>query len=154
MLTALLLLIGLVILGLLLDIRQRIRSSAQAIGRNSAEIRDNTEEIRSNTGDIRESRSLVATHVGHELRTPLTIITGTLSILESHYDRIPPEKASDMLRGAIQQAAVLESLIAGMLSQEPQRGNEGPSLNKWRRLRHVRAQSSVSEVQSRSDGDD
>jgi K+-sensing histidine kinase KdpD len=135
MLTALLLLIALVILGLVLNIRQEIRSNARAIGRNSAEIRDNTDEIRHNTGDIQESRSLVASHVGHELRTPLAVVAGTLSILEKNYDQIPPEKATDMLRVAIQQTAVLESLIAGMLSQEPSRSDAEPSSKNWRRLR-------------------
>jgi signal transduction histidine kinase len=132
------LLLGLACVGLLLSTRQEIRHNGTAIQRNSEDIRrntevilrntraihHNTEDIRSNTVDIQDSRGLVATHVGHELRTPLTTIVGTLATLERNHDRIPPDKLCGMLREAIQQANVLESLIAGMISLEPPRDTE------------------------------
>src|SRR5918992_2461969 len=74
-------LLGLVIVGLLLNIRHEIGLLRSATSRNSREIRDNSQ-------DIRDSNDLVATHVGHELRTPLTTITGTLATLEKNHDRI------------------------------------------------------------------
>ena len=116
-------LVGLVIVGLLLSIRHDVRFLQSATSRNSQDIRDNSQ-------DIRDSNDLVATHVGHELRTPLTTITGTLATLEKNRDRISPEQQRDMLRTAMQQAEVLESLITGMISLEPSKENEGTTLQE------------------------
>jgi two-component system, OmpR family, sensor histidine kinase KdpD len=134
-------LLGLACIRLLLDLRHEVRHNERAILRNSEDIgrntqvivdnthdiRRNTEDIRTNTVDIQDSSSLVATHVGHELRTPLTTIMGTLATLEKHHDRIPPAKLCNMLRDAVRQAEVLESLIAGMISLEPSGDNEPSS---------------------------
>jgi K+-sensing histidine kinase KdpD len=119
-------LLGLVIVGLLLNIRHEIGLLRSATSRNSREIRDNSE-------DIRDSNDLVATHVGHELRTPLTTITGTLATLEKNHDRISSDRQCEMLRAAMQQAQVLESLITGMVSLEPSEKNEGSALAGGRR---------------------
>ena len=119
-------LVGLVIVGLLLSIRHEVRFLQSATSRNSQDIRDNSQ-------DIRDSNDLVATHVGHELRTPLTTITGTLATLEKNRDRISPEQQRDMLRTAMQQAEVLESLITGMISLEPSKENEGTTFARGRR---------------------
>jgi K+-sensing histidine kinase KdpD len=116
-------LVGLVIVGLLLSIRHQIGVLQSATSRNSRDIRDNSQ-------DIRDSNDLVATHVSHELRTPLTTITGTLATLEKNRDRISPEQQCDMLRAAMQQAEVLESLITGMISLEPSEENEGTALQE------------------------
>jgi signal transduction histidine kinase len=132
------LLLWLACVGLLLNIRQEIRRNETAIRRNSEDIRrntqvilqntqdirHNTEDIRSNTVDIQDSRGLVATHVGHELRTPLTTIMGTLATLERNHDRIPPDQLCNMLRDALRQGEVLQSLIAGMISLEPSEDTE------------------------------
>jgi K+-sensing histidine kinase KdpD len=119
-------LLGLVIVGLLLSIRHEIGFLRSAMSRNSREIRDNSQ-------DIRDSNDLVATHVGHELRTPLTTITGTLATLEKNHDRISSDRRCEMLRAAMQQARVLESLITGMVSLEPLEKNEGAALARGRR---------------------
>jgi signal transduction histidine kinase len=120
--------LGLVILGLLLDVRHEIGDIRTAIGRNSQDIRDNSQHIQTSSG-------LVATHVGHELRTPLTAIMGTLATLERSYDRISPDKARDLLQAAIQQADVLESLIAGMISLEASGADERTAVTQKRALR-------------------
>jgi K+-sensing histidine kinase KdpD len=126
-------LVGLVIVGLLLSIRHEIGLLQSATSRNSREIRDNSQ-------DIRDSNDLVATHVGHELRTPLTTITGTLVTLEKNHDRISPERRCEMLRSAIQQAEVLESLITGMISLEPSKENGGKAFaGRPRRFSGARA---------------
>jgi K+-sensing histidine kinase KdpD len=119
-------LIGLVVIALLLNIRNEVDRLQAAIRRNSQDIRDNSEDIQTSSG-------LVATHVSHELRTPLTTIMGTLATLEKNYDRIPPDERADMLRAAIQQAGVLESLVAGMISLEPSEGSRGVSFMRRRR---------------------
>ena len=119
-------LIGLVVIALLLNIRNEVDRLQAAIRRNSQDIRDNSEDIQSSSG-------LVATHVSHELRTPLTTIMGTLATLEKNYDRIPSDERADMLRAAIQQASVLESLVAGMISLEPAEGSRGVSFMGRRR---------------------
>jgi signal transduction histidine kinase len=103
---------------------QDIRHNTEDIRTNTDDIRTNTDDIRTNTVDIQDSRGLVATHVGHELRTPLTTIMGTLATLERNHDRIPPDKLCNMLRDALQQGEVLESLIAGMISLEPSEDTE------------------------------
>jgi K+-sensing histidine kinase KdpD len=118
--------LGVVIIGLLLIIRHDIGLLQSATSRNSRDIRDNSQ-------DIRDSNDLVATHVGHELRTPLTTITGTLATLERNHDRISPERRREMLRTAMQQAEVLESLITGMISLEPSWEREGTALARGRR---------------------
>jgi signal transduction histidine kinase len=148
------LLLSLACVGMLLNIRQEIRrnetailgnsedirrntqvilQNTQDIRHNTEDIRTNTDDIRTNTVDIQDSRGLVATHVGHELRTPLTTIMGTLATLERNHDRIPPDKLCNMLRDALQQGEVLESLIAGMISLEPsedmERGNPSSGAN-------------------------
>ena len=125
-------LLGLVIVGLLLNIRHEIGLLRSATSRNSREIRDNSQ-------DIRDSSDLVATHVGHELRTPLTTITGTLATLEKNHDRISTDRQCEMLRAAMQQAQVLESLITGMVSLEPFERNEGTAhAGRRRRLSGAR----------------
>ena len=125
-------LLGLVIVGLLLSIRHEIELLRSATSRNSREIRDNSQ-------DIRDSSDLVATHVGHELRTPLTTITGTLATLEKNHDRISSDRQCEMLRTAMQQAQVLESLITGMVSLEPSENNEGTAhAGRRRSLSRVR----------------
>jgi signal transduction histidine kinase len=117
--------LGLVTVGVLLSIRQEMLSIRHEIGLIQSATSRNSRDIRDNSQDIRDSNDLVATHVGHELRTPLTTISGTLATLEKNHDRIPPEQQCDMLRAAMQQAEVLESLITGMISLEPSKTNEG-----------------------------
>jgi signal transduction histidine kinase len=112
-------LLGLVTVGVLLSIRQEMLSIRQEIGLIQSATSRNSRDIRDNSQDIRDSNDLVATHVSHELRTPLKTISGTLATLEKNHDRISPEQQCDMLRAAMQQAEVLESLITGMISLEP-----------------------------------
>jgi len=116
-------LVGIVIIGLLLSLRLEVHRIQSATSRNS-------EDIQHNSQDIRDSNDLVATHVSHELRTPLTTIIGTLATLEKNRDRISSEQQCDMLRAAIQQAEVLESLITGMISLEPSAENQGTALQE------------------------
>lgn len=111
-------LVGIVIIGLLLSLRLEVHRIQSATSRNS-------EDIQHNSQDIRDSNDLVATHVSHELRTPLTTITGTLATLEKNHDRISPDHLREMLRAALQQAEVLESLITGMISLEPSEETKG-----------------------------
>ena len=131
--------LGLAILGLLVQIHRELAVIRKATSRNSREIRDNSLEIRDNSRDIQTSSDLVATHVGHELRTPLTTIMGTLATLQRGHERLAPAKRSEMIQAAIQQAQVLESLVAGMVSLEPSESKEATSTRtRARKLRRKR----------------
>jgi signal transduction histidine kinase len=53
--------------------------------------------------------------VSHELRTPLTVLLGATATLERSFDRLPPERARELVSRLASSGRRLERLLSGLL---------------------------------------
>lgn len=129
---AVLLLAGLLLLWLVLlpvahRVGVRLQERTEEVEDQRAELArllDNERETTRRLAEVNQLKDSFLTAISHELRTPLTVVTGMVSTLRQHGEKLPAERRQDMLERAEDNARDLQELVTGLLElNEPQRPN-------------------------------
>jgi len=64
--------------------------------------------------EVTDLKARFITHMSHEIRTPLSILNSSAYLMQEHFDRLTPERRSELLESIQKQVILLRNVLDGV----------------------------------------